>query len=182
VNDVRIRRAEPDDAGLLHAWRSQPSTRRYQPTAQLDIDTLHRQLTDRRKLELSPTMAGKIQWIILYDEEPAGWITLDVTSRDHGIASVGYTVAAEYRGRGVASQAVLEVVALAFDPDVLALERLEANVAVDNIASRRVLESTGFRHEGRARGLLAIDGVRVDHDRFGLLRTDYAPVTEKQAQ
>lgn len=184
MNDVNIRRAEPEDASLLHAWRSEPSTRRYQPTAQLDVDTLRRQLADRQKTELSTTATGKMQWIILFDEEPTGWISLDVTLREHGIASVGYTVGERFRGKRIAASALCKLIEIAFDPGLLALARLEANVAAGNVASRRVLETAGFRHEGTARGLLIIDGIRVDHERFGLLHSDpdrTSPV-DKQAQ
>lgn len=172
MNDVCIRRAEPEDASLLHAWRSEPSTRRYQPTAQLDVDTLRRQLADRQKTELSTTVVGKMQWMIQFEREPVSWISLDVTSREHGIASVGYTVGERFRGKRIAASALCKLIEIAFDPDLLALARLEANVAAGNVASRRVLETAGFRHEGTARGLLIIDGIRVDHERFGLLRTD----------
>jgi [ribosomal protein S5]-alanine N-acetyltransferase len=64
------------------------------------------------------------------------------------------------------------VVALAFDPEQLDLHRLEANVAVPNIASQRVLEAAGFIREGAARGLLRINREWVDHYRYGLLKTD----------
>ncbi|MBA3276111.1 MAG: GNAT family N-acetyltransferase [Chloroflexia bacterium] len=75
-----------------------------------------------------------------------------------------------FRGRGLATGAVRQVVEIAFDPHGLALDRLEANAAVENIASRRVLVKAGFREEGIAGKLLIIDGVRVDHVRFGLVR------------
>lgn len=184
MNDVCIRRAEPGDASLLHAWRSEPSTRRYQPTAQLDVDTLRRQLADRQKTELSTTVVGKMQWMIQFEREPVGWISLDITSREHGIASVGYTVGERFRGKRIAASALCKLIEIAFDPDLLALARLEANVAAGNVASRRVLDTAGFRHEGTARGLLIIDGIRVDHERFGLLRTDpdRTGAVDKQAQ
>ena len=103
---------------------------------------------------------------------PAGWITLDITSREHGVASVGYTVAEEFRGLRVASRALALVIAAAFDAGELDLSRLEAVAAVENVASHRVLTRNGFRDERIAKGLLVINGVRVDHLRFGLLRPD----------
>ena len=70
---------------------------------------------------------------------------------------------------------VAQVIPVAFDPAGLALERLEAVAAVENVASRRVLEKNGFRFEGIARGYLIIAGARVDHARYGLLRSDMMP-------
>ncbi|MGI8484418.1 MAG: GNAT family N-acetyltransferase [Thermomicrobiales bacterium] len=175
MNDVTLRRATPDDATAVNEWRADPEARRYQPMRQHDLATMRQILTKRGELPLDPTYEGKVQWIILVDGKPAGWVSLDVTSRQSRLGSVGYTVSGDYRGRGVASKALQEAVGLAFAPDVLALERLEANVAVANVASQRVLESAGFQREGLARGLLLIDGIRVDHFRYGLLLTDLAP-------
>ncbi len=173
--NVTLRRAEPDDAILIHAWRSEPSARRFQPLRQLTLDQLREVLRQRRAEPLDATLTGEVQWLILDDGVPAGWITLQVTSREHGIAAVGYTIAAAHRGRGLATAALRDVVRLALDPHGLDLWRLEAVAATANVASCRVLEKAGFTNEGRARGLLVIAGVRVDHERYGLLRTDLAP-------
>jgi len=165
-----IRRATAADAGCLARIRAEPSVRRYQPIHQHPVERLAAMLARREALSLDHELDGKVQWVIECEGECAGWVTLDVTSREHGIGSVGYSVSEALRGRGMATAAVREVVAIAFDPDGLALDRLEANAAVANVASRRVLAKAGFQEEGIARGLLVIDGVRIDHVRFGLVR------------
>jgi RimJ/RimL family protein N-acetyltransferase len=53
------------------------------------------------------------------------------------------------------------------------LERLQAVAAVENVASRKVLENAGFALEGIQRQLLIIHGERVDHAMYALLRTDW---------
>lgn len=131
---------------------------------------LERILGERGSLPLTPEQSGKVQWTIVVDDEPAGWVSLDVTSRVHHIGSIGYALAQAYHGRGFASAALRHVIGIAFDPAQLGLERLEAVAAVENIASRRVLEKCGFRREGIATGLLIIDGQRVDHARYELMR------------
>jgi ribosomal-protein-alanine N-acetyltransferase len=88
------------------------------------------------------------------------------------MATLGYTVAEEMQGRGVATQAVRQAIRIAFGPDGLGLERIEAVAAVENVASRRVLEKAGFQFEGIQRGLLRIQGQRVDHACYGILVTD----------
>lgn len=169
---VSIRQSTAEDAPALHAIRSEPSARRYQPLKQVSLESLTATLQQRTALPLDASLDGKTQWTIEVDGNPAGWISLVVTSREHGVASVGYTVGEAFRGRGVATDAVRQLIALAFDPNGIALQRLEAVAAVENGASRRVLTNAGFREEGIARGLLAIGGERVDHVRFGLLRSD----------
>ncbi|HVL22884.1 MAG TPA: GNAT family protein [Thermomicrobiales bacterium] len=175
---IALRRASVDDVAFLHALRAEPSVRAHQPIAQRPPEELRATIEDRAADALDATFTGKAQWVILADNAPAGWIALDVTSREHGIASIGYSLAPAFRGRGIASGALRQVVALAFDPAGLALHRLEANVAVANVASQRVLQAAGFAREGIARGLLRIDGAWVDHERYGLLNTD---ITQEQA-
>lgn len=167
---IALRRASEHDAVLLKAIREEPSAARYQPLRPYSVERLRSLLRQRAALPLDPTLDAKVQWVILADDEAVGWITLDITSREHAIGSVGYTVRERDRGRGIARAALNDLVALAFDPDGPALERLEAIAATANVASQRVLKGAGFQREGTARGLLRIGGDRLDHERYGLLR------------
>ncbi len=170
--EVHIRRARAEDAEVVHAIRSDPLVRRHQPLVQRPLDMLRVSLAERGAMPLDTSHADTVQWTILVDGETAGWVTLDVSSREHDIGDIGYAVAPRYHGRGIATHAVRAMIPIAFDPHGLALERLQAVAAVDNIASRRVLEKAGFSQEGIARGYLRIAGCRVDHATYGLLRTD----------
>jgi RimJ/RimL family protein N-acetyltransferase len=170
---VTLRRASVADARLVHGWRAEEAARRYQPLRQLPLDELRLQLAERAHLPLGPTSIGKLQWIIEADGEPSGWLTLDIGSREHASAALGYTVSERFHGRGIGRRAVGALLPLAFASDGLNLERIEAVAAVTNVASRRVLERNGFRQEGILRGLLRIRDERVDHAIYGLLRTDW---------
>jgi RimJ/RimL family protein N-acetyltransferase len=181
---VTIRRAGPEDAPFVRALRAMPSTTRHQPTAQYDLATQARLLSESAARDLAPMTSGKLHWIVelggipagrpagIPAGRPAGWISLDITQRDQAIGSIGYTLDPAFHGRRIASRAARLLVALAFDPGGLALERLEAVASIHNVASHRVLEAAGFQREGTARGLLIINGERVDHYRYGLLRGD----------
>jgi RimJ/RimL family protein N-acetyltransferase len=64
-----------------------------------------------------------------------------------GRIEIGYGVSESARGKGVATAAVRQLVARAFvDPDV---GEVYAETAVDNPASRRVIERAGFSHIGQ---------------------------------
>jgi ribosomal-protein-alanine N-acetyltransferase len=171
---ARLRWAMGSDAPRLWAWRQDESVQRYQPLRPLSVESLRRQLEERSGRRLDNGFDGKATWLIELPlegrHEPVGWISLEVSSREHGIAAVGYTVAAEHRGRGVATAALRLVCGVAFSERGLDLARLEAVAAVENLASRRVLEKAGFAFEGIARGLLVIGGARVDHARYARLR------------
>jgi ribosomal-protein-alanine N-acetyltransferase len=95
----------------------------------------------------------------------AGSITVsDVVRGAFDSAHVGYWVARERNGRGLASQAVAAVVELAFGKG--RLHRLQAGTLVDNLASQRVLEKNGFERIGLARRYLHIGGAWRDHILF----------------
>jgi [ribosomal protein S5]-alanine N-acetyltransferase len=75
-------------------------------------------------------------------------------------ASVGYWVAQDRNGRGLASRALAAMVDHAFIE--LGLHRLEAATAVDNVASQRVLARAGFTQIGVARKRIFIRGAWRD--------------------
>jgi [ribosomal protein S5]-alanine N-acetyltransferase len=60
---------------------------------------------------------------------------------------IGYGVAPSARGRGVATLAVRQLVDEAFETP--GVRRVYAETAVDNPASRRVVEKVGFTHTGQ---------------------------------
>lgn len=102
------------------------------------------------------------------DQALVGAITLSNVRR--GVAeagTLGYWIGQPHAGRGHATAAVRAMVAHAFDE--LKLHRVEAACVPDNLASRRVLEKSGFVLEGRARAYLKINGAWADHLLFGLV-------------
>jgi RimJ/RimL family protein N-acetyltransferase len=170
---VSLRRARPDDAELVLAWREEPSARRYQPLRHVSLAHLRDLLAERGGRPIGPELTGEVQWLIETPDGPVGWVTLTIESREHAIGSVGYTVGERFRGRGYAAAGLRALLPLAFDPTAADLWRLQAVAAVANLASRRVLARCGFTFEGIARAYLVIGGVRVDHARYALLRDDW---------
>jgi RimJ/RimL family protein N-acetyltransferase len=89
------------------------------------------------------------------------------------VAEVGYWVAREARGRGVATRAVGMVSRWALAE--AGVDRLEALASVENGPSRRVAEACGYRDEGVLRSRVpAKDGTRHDCVMYALLREDLA--------
>lgn len=167
-----LRRARADDSPAMLAIRALPETRRYQPIIPGTLDDLAVKLQRRGSAPLTPDCAETVQWTIEAGGEPIGWVSVDVTQRAHHVAAVGYTVHPAWYGRAIATGVVRRVIDLVFDPAGLAIQRLEGVAAVDNTASRRVMERCGMNFEGIARGLLVIDGRRVDHAVYARLAGD----------
>jgi RimJ/RimL family protein N-acetyltransferase len=84
-----------------------------------------------------------------------------------GNAGIGYWLAREARGRGVATHAVRALTGWAFA--TLGLARIELTCAPDNDASQRVAERCGFAREGILRSHLVFKGGRRDSVLFSLL-------------
>ncbi|HEV2129053.1 MAG TPA: GNAT family N-acetyltransferase [Thermomicrobiales bacterium] len=171
-DDHVLRRSQASDAPAIHRIRAHPVTRRYQPLEQRSVEDLRLILDERGHAEVTPWQNGKLEWTVVVNGDVAGWVTVSVTSRSHHIGTIGYSIAPRFQARGIATRAVRDVAATALDPSGLALERLEAVAAVENIASRRVLEKCGFAFEGIARSYLIISGARIDHARYARLHTD----------
>ncbi len=107
-------------------------------------------------------------------DELLGGITLGNLRR--GVAqsgSVGYWIGECHAGRGHMSEALALMLDFAFE--MLSLHRVEAACLPHNVASRRVLEKTGFQQEGLARKYLCIDSRWQDHVTYAILRTDPRP-------
>lgn len=177
--NVRLRRATADDAEVVSQWRNQPSSLRFQASPRRTVEQIRELLGDQEVVQIGPDAVGKLYWIIEVDDLPSGQVQLavDFGFRQQLMATLGYTVAEAMQGRGIATEAVRQAIRIAFGEGGLGLERVEAVAAVENGASRRVLEKAGFQFGGIRRGLLRIQGQRVDHACYDILVTD--PVVEE---
>jgi ribosomal-protein-alanine N-acetyltransferase len=102
----------------------------------------------------------------------AGRLTIGgITRGAFQSAGIGYWVSQPQNGRGLATAAVAEVVAMAFGE--LRLHRLQAETLPHNTGSQRVLRRNGFRPFAVCPEYLRIAGEWQDHILFHLLNPDY---------
>jgi RimJ/RimL family protein N-acetyltransferase len=83
---------------------------------------------------------------------------------------IGYLVAAEARGQGIAGRSVALLTRWGFDE--LGLERIELRIDTDNVASARVAERAGYRLDGVLRSKHFKEGLRTDLGIWSRLRSD----------
>lgn len=107
---------------------------------------------------------------ICVDSKLVGGISVSRTG-DICRGELGYVLAKEYWGKGIASDAVRLVLKEVFD-EMPELERVEALVDVENLASQRVLEKVGFVKEGVLRKYGFTKGKSSDMVIFSFLNTD----------
>jgi RimJ/RimL family protein N-acetyltransferase len=90
--------------------------------------------------------------------------------REASELELGYIVAPHARGRGVASETLRLLTDWAFGE--AQAKRVILIINVENLASRRVAERCGFRHEGVMRSIYLKQGRRVDAGLWSRLPTD----------
>ena len=83
---------------------------------------------------------------------------------------IGWWLLPEARGRGAATAALRLFCVWVFD--TVGLERIQADIDLDNFASQRLAERIGFTREGIRRGLFPEGDGRADLYCYGLLATD----------
>ncbi|XP_050374225.1 uncharacterized protein LOC126791789 [Argentina anserina] len=92
-------------------------------------------------------------------------------------AEVGYALAAEYWGQGIATRAVKMAIVDLFQR-FTGLVGLQAVVLVENKGSQRVLEKLGFHKEGLLRKYTIHKGAPCNVFMYSLLSTDPMPSNE----
>ncbi len=84
---------------------------------------------------------------------------------------VGYYIAEDYWGRGIATKAIKAVTSYAFkDFDII---RVYAEPFSDNTGSRRALEKAGFSHEATFRRNVIKNGAIKDSSIYSVLKEDF---------
>lgn len=111
--------------------------------------------------------------VICVDEEVIGNISVeqmdDINGKD---AYIGYLLDRAYWGKGIMSEAVAQIIALAFER--LDIHRITARTFDANLASRRLLEKNGFVLEGVLKEALYRNDRYYDDCIYGKLRESVA--------
>lgn len=131
--------------------------------------------------EHSEIIKGKtLRYYIYLKEQPDTIIgSINFFRMEHGPfsrASIGYKIDAAHQGNGYATEACLATIPIIFSN--YKIHRIEARVALDNLASIKLLEHLHFRFEGIEYQSVEVNGSFQDHYRYSLLSDDYQ-ATEK---
>ncbi|HEY3772781.1 MAG TPA: GNAT family N-acetyltransferase [Solirubrobacteraceae bacterium] len=96
---------------------------------------------------LAQQAAGECAFYVLVDGHTGAVVgRFNLYRLEHGAATVGYRVAEDVAGRGVATQALRDLCRRAADDH--GLDRLTAEASRANTASQRVLQKAGFAAVG----------------------------------
>ena len=170
-----LRRFDPADAAAFAAYRSIPEVARYQ-----SWDAPY-------PVERAQAFIG---WLVEHHpDEPGEWYQLAIAARDAAtgilgdcgfrsrveepaIVDIGFTLHPSAQGRGLATEAVGELLRYLFE------ERAKHKVCADcdtrNDASWRLLERLGFRREGTFRASYRDASAWADEHVYGLLADEWS--------
>lgn len=149
------------NAGALWNVLQQPDLRLYQDLPSVGSAAFTEMVAKRPK-KLQPGATGRFEWLVHMTRvrKPVGWVSLRIAEREAQAGEIGYSIVREYRGRGVATEAVRMLIDEAFDEGGLA--RLNAYCVPENAASRRLLDRLGFKYEGILPHGATVSGQPVD--------------------
>ena len=147
--DLTLRPKRPEDADAITAACQDPEIPRWtfvpSPYTRADAEAYLRSCAEEEA-------AGRSAGFLAVDGEDRllGSFSVMELDSEPGYGEIGYWVAAEARGRGVATRAVRLLTEWA--QRELGLELIEILPHKDNTASRRVAEKAGYRDTGELRG------------------------------
>jgi ribosomal-protein-serine acetyltransferase len=149
------------NATVLWSVLQQPDLRRYQDLPTVGSSTFV-QMVGRRPKALRPGASGRFEWLLYAEgfKRAAGWVSLRIAERDLQNAEIGYSILREFRGRGIATEAVRALIDEAFE--AAELESVRAYCVPQNAASRRVLERSGFLFDRTLPHGATVNGEAVD--------------------
>jgi ribosomal protein S18 acetylase RimI-like enzyme len=115
-----------------------------------------------------------IQYVAVDDDTVVGWCDIILSDREtmrHG-GMLGIGITPPYRGHGLGERLLSISLAEAQARDVV---RVGLHVRADNARAIRLYERLGFRHEGRLRRNIRIDGIDYDSLMMAILLDEAAP-------
>jgi RimJ/RimL family protein N-acetyltransferase len=168
---VHLREFRRDDAPALFAVHADPRVMRYWSfPAWTELDQAHA----RVEAVLAQRAANEVYaWAIAEagSDRLIGSVAAFALDPAQARAEIGYSLHAEWHGRGLAQDAVR--LAIAWLIGEAGFERIEADVDPRNTPSCRLLERLGFVREGLLRRRWRVAGEVCDSALYGLLAPEF---------
>ncbi len=144
---LRLDPVTPANAEVLWRVLQAPNLRDYQDLPDLSVEQFVAAVSERPQA-LRPGATGRFEWLVYRSggNEAIGWISLRIAERTRSTGEIGYSIVRDYRGRGIASEAVAALLEEGFGS--VALQRIRAYCVPNNLSSRHVLRNNGFEDDG----------------------------------
>lgn len=169
---LRLRRFHDADLPLFMAYRNDPDIARYQGWESISLPEALAFIQEQRAIPLGLPGVGMQ---IAIESKETGLLIGDcyfrIAADDAQQAEIGYTLAADAQGRGLATEAVAAWLSYAFR--AFDLHRVTALLDVENHRSAALLERLGFRREGHFLQSDWFKGKWCDEYLYAVLREEW---------
>jgi RimJ/RimL family protein N-acetyltransferase len=163
----------PADVKLLDSYYEyylDGETRRYDPFPAPAIDSLKERLKKASSQLSDFQNARSFFWFFKQDSQVIAHVSLNNLNPMMMTAEIGFGVYPAARGKGVATNAIRLVTRKVFSESPV--RKLIAFVHEDNLASRKALESVGYKQEGFFRESYVLNGLPCNEAVYGILPSD----------
>ena len=169
---LAVRPATAADVDAMFAYRSDEEVARWMTMLPDDPQAWHDSIGERQPYTLVVERDGELVGDLFLKTEDA-WSQTEVRDLAAGVhAEIGWCLAPAHAGRGYATEAVRELLTIAFDG--LGLRRVVALCFAENEPSWRLMERVGMRREGHSfRESLHRDGTWRDGLTYALLADEW---------
>lgn len=166
-----LRKIDQADMAEILVLRSDPDTMKYipRPLLKTNEEALEHIATIDTKLEANEG----INWAITLkeDKKMIGIIGHYRIQPEHYRAEIGYILLPEFHGKGIISEAVIEVINYGFNS--MGLNSIEAIIDPKNTASEKVLQKTGFLKEAHLLENEFFEGRFLDKVIYSILKRNW---------
>lgn len=163
---VTLRPIEEDDLGFLTEGVNHPEVRPF--VGQSFPTSLAR---ERRYLEELNERGDAVSVLVTSGDERVGVVEFDPIDREAGVADLALWLHPAHHGGGYGREATALMLDYAFDE--LRVHKVTAEAYDLNAASRGLLESVGFTHEGVGREDAYLDGGYRDTHYYGIIEREW---------
>jgi RimJ/RimL family protein N-acetyltransferase len=168
-----LRSFEDRDAQAFADYRSDPEIARYQGWEAPYSLAQAIQFVEEMKIA-QPGAPGKWHQLAMELKDTgqiAGDCAFQVLREDARQAEIGITLARASQGQGYATESLTRLLDYLFND--LHMHRVRANIDPQNLASARLMERLGLRHEGRFIDSLWLKGEWRNEDWYAILRREW---------
>lgn len=169
LKHIRLREFRDSDAEGYYQYINHQEVQNFVPVDCVP-NSIEASLEDLRYYRSNLERYMGIYWAIAHrkTDKIIGSVGLTMMKFIQRKANISYDLAYEYWGKGLAKEAVSAVIN--FSDNELKLNRIQANIATNNIRSREFTKSFGFEYEGTMKKFEMLQGEVVDFDIYARVR------------
>jgi len=167
---LRLRKITEQDAPNLMEYLSDEEVMKHYGLE--PFESIEDALSEIRWYESLLSDQSGIRWGISlkHDDRIIGSIGFHRYVPQHHRVEIGFEISKDYWGKGIANEALNEVLAYGFEN--FPIQRIEALIEPENLASQKLVERHGFVREGLLRKYEYTRGKYDDLYMYSLLRDD----------